>query len=111
MLLPFDRKPGRTIGGLCYMLIFDSHANAHCIMKVLKGTLKETRFHWPTTNLNNGEARPLEVQKETVYHENEVTYMSDKLGLHKISNPDPDTYAVSLHRKPLLPFPSRPHVA
>jgi hypothetical protein len=26
-----------------------------------------------------------------------VTYMSDKLGLHRISNPDKDGFAVSLH--------------
>lgn len=72
------------------------HANAHCIMKVLKGTLKETRYHWPTVNLNNNEQRPLQVQKETLFCENEVTYMSDKLGLHKISNPGSE-FAVSLH--------------
>jgi len=52
------------------------HADAHCLMKVLKGTLKET-----------------------VYHEGRVTYMADELGLHKISNPDPTNVAVSLHRQ------------
>lgn len=79
------------------MLTPTSHANAHCIMKILKGSLKETRYSWPTIELNNGELRPLQVDKETLYAENEVTYMSDKLGLHKISNPDPDDFAVSLH--------------
>lgn len=66
-------------------------------MKVLKGTLCETRYHWPTISLNNNEKRPLQVQKQTLFRENEVTYMSDKLGLHKISNPDEGEFAVSLH--------------
>jgi hypothetical protein len=74
-----------------------SHANAHCIMKVLKGQLTETRYHWPTVQLNNGEHGPLQIEAKATYEENEVTYMSDKLGLHKISNPHPTKFAVSLH--------------
>ncbi|PVH96251.1 cysteine dioxygenase type I [Periconia macrospinosa] len=73
------------------------HANAHCIMKILKGSLTETRFEWPTVALNQNETRPLKVISEKSYAQNEVTYMSDKLGLHRISNPDPKNYAVSLH--------------
>ncbi len=61
-------------------------------MKVLKGTLRETRFSFPASG-----SAP-KVIKETVYQENEVTYMADELGLHKISNPDPERLAVSLHR-------------
>lgn len=70
------------------------HADAHCLMKVLKGTLKETRFDFPRNN-----ATPPDVIKETMYQEGQVTYMADELGLHKISNPDPVNVAVSLHRK------------
>ncbi|KKY28229.1 putative cysteine dioxygenase [Diplodia seriata] len=74
------------------------HANAHCVMKVLKGTLKETLFAWPDPDLaKEGKPAPPQVQKETLYHENGVTYMSDQLGLHRISNPDPENVAVSLH--------------
>lgn len=69
-------------------------------MKILKGRLKETLYTWPDKiQLNNGEPSPPQVERETVYNENEVTYMSDKLGLHKVSNPDPENFAVSLHRK------------
>lgn len=69
------------------------HADAHCLMKVLKGTLKETRFNFP------GTASPaMEVIKDTNYEAGQVTYMSDELGLHKISNPDEGNVAVSLHR-------------
>ncbi|KAF2824985.1 cysteine dioxygenase type I [Ophiobolus disseminans] len=73
------------------------HANAHCIMKILKGSLKETRYAWPTVSRNNAEERPLQSISSTTYEVNQVTYMSDKLGLHRIANPDPNGYAVSLH--------------
>jgi cysteine dioxygenase len=62
-------------------------------MKVLKGSLKETRF-----DFSSHDPERLEVIKETLYGEGMVTYMSDDLGLHKISNPDPENVAVSLHR-------------
>jgi cysteine dioxygenase len=35
--------------------------------------------------------------RETTYSENQVTYMADTLGVHRISNPHPTEYAVSLH--------------
>ncbi|CBY00667.1 hypothetical protein LEMA_P017970.1 [Plenodomus lingam JN3] len=73
------------------------HSNAHCIMKVLKGSLQETRYDWPTVALNKGEKRPLDVISQKTYERDQVTYMSDKLGLHKIKNPHPTEYAVSLH--------------
>lgn len=68
-------------------------------MKILKGRLVETRYAWPTIHLNQNEDSPLTVIGEKTYQENQVTYMSDKLGLHRISNPNPNDYAVSLHRK------------
>ncbi|KAJ5157274.1 uncharacterized protein N7482_008374 [Penicillium canariense] len=74
------------------------HANAHCVMKILKGKLKETLYSWPNKQkIDQGQTSPPQVTRETVYGENQVTYMSDKLGLHRISNPDPDNFAVSLH--------------
>lgn len=69
------------------------HANSHCIAKVLKGSLKETRFDFPSH-----EHEKLNIIRETMFEEGMVTYMSDDLGLHKISNPDPQNVAVSLHR-------------
>ncbi|PVH78594.1 cysteine dioxygenase type I [Cadophora sp. DSE1049] len=70
------------------------HADAHCLMKVLKGKLKETRFDFPRNN-----ATAPQIIKETIYRQGEVTYMADELGLHKISNPDEREIAVSVHRK------------
>ena len=68
-------------------------------MKILKGSLTETRYAWPTVDRNNGEERPLQILSSTTYDENQVTYMADELGLHRITNPDPNDYAVSLHCK------------
>ncbi|KAH7070428.1 RmlC-like cupin domain-containing protein [Paraphoma chrysanthemicola] len=73
------------------------HANAHCIMKILRGSLTETRYAWPTIEQNNLEDRPLQVLSKKMFEQDQVTYMSDKLGLHRITNPDPHEYAVSLH--------------
>ncbi|KNG80260.1 cysteine dioxygenase [Aspergillus nomiae NRRL 13137] len=65
---------------------------------VLKGSLQETLYSWPDqSKLEHGQISPPQIRRETTYCENQVTYMSDKLGLHKISNPDPDNVAVSLH--------------
>ena len=77
------------------------HADAHCVMKLLKGSLKETLYALPTcmpeAAVSKGTSTPPHVVKETLYRENEVTYISDKIGLHKISNPSKDEVAVSLH--------------
>lgn len=74
------------------------HANAHCVMKVLKGKLQEDLYSWPDQEqIENGQISPPRLTKQTIYGENQVTYMSDKLGLHRISNPDQDNFAISLH--------------
>ncbi|EEP77177.1 cysteine dioxygenase [Uncinocarpus reesii 1704] len=79
------------------------HANAHCVMKILKGSLQETLYDWPDQErTETGEASPMKVTRQRVYGENQVTYMSDKLGLHKITNPDPNDFAISLHRAEAL---------
>lgn len=41
----------------------------------------------------------MQIISEKTYQADQVTYMSDKLGLHRISNPDNENYAVSLHCK------------
>lgn len=100
------------------------HANAHCVMKILKGTLQETLYRWPCQHEDNAascagttqqsqtdcpstehtcsagpqlEPAALEIQRDTAYEQDQVTYMSDKLGLHRITNPSDSEIAVSLH--------------
>lgn len=56
------------------------HSGAHCLMKVLKGSLKETLYAWPDQSLiKQGISAPPAVMKETIYNANEVAYMSGML--------------------------------
>ncbi|KAH8660876.1 RmlC-like cupin domain-containing protein, partial [Tricladium varicosporioides] len=70
------------------------HADSHCLMKVLQGSLIETRFAIPQ---NAGHDGPLVQTSRKNFESNQVTYMADALGLHEISNPSPTEYSVSLH--------------
>ncbi|RMZ80066.1 hypothetical protein DV737_g3136, partial [Chaetothyriales sp. CBS 132003] len=71
------------------------HANAHCVMKILKGSLKETQYAVP--NATGSSQQPPQVTKESTYEENEVAYISDNIGLHKMTNGSATEPAVSLH--------------
>ncbi|KAF5681203.1 cysteine dioxygenase [Fusarium denticulatum] len=69
------------------------HGNAHCLMKILKGNLTETRYAFPNENEQD---KPMDIIGERTYKENSVAYMADELGLHRVSNRGSD-FAVSLH--------------
>ena len=50
------------------------------ILQILKGSLKEILYDWPTDGVAlDGQPSPLSPKKETIYFENEVSYMSDKV--------------------------------
>ncbi len=67
-------------------------------MKILRGNLTETRFKFPDPA---GEKAPMKVISKKTYKENQVAYMADELGLHRVTNEGSD-FAVSLHcEKPL----------
>ncbi|TVY75980.1 Cysteine dioxygenase [Lachnellula suecica] len=70
------------------------HADAHCLMKILKGSLVESRFAIPE---RPGEQGPLEQTSRKEFKLNQVSYMTDRLGLHSVSNPHITEHAVSLH--------------
>ena len=69
------------------------HADAHCVMKILQGSLKETIY----LVADGQHQSPPEVVKESTFKRDEVTYISDQIGLHKISNASDTEVAVSLH--------------
>ncbi|KAM0241558.1 hypothetical protein ACHAP5_007514 [Fusarium lateritium] len=69
------------------------HGNAHCIMKILRGELTETRYDFPGENEEEGQ---MKVISERTYKENAVTYMADELGLHRMTNRG-SNFAISLH--------------
>ncbi|RHZ58109.1 hypothetical protein CDV55_104266 [Aspergillus turcosus] len=81
-----------------YLHVAESKVIHMYLAIILKGALQETLYTWPDQDkLQKGQSSSPQIIKETTYTENQVTYMSDKLGLHKISNPDPHNPAVSLH--------------
>ncbi|KNC26700.1 hypothetical protein FF38_11397, partial [Lucilia cuprina] len=83
------------------------HADSHCFMKMLKGDLMETRYSWPETekqqqeleqqgeNFENHDA--LQVLGQRTMSVNDVAYINDNLGLHRVENPSHSETSVSLH--------------
>ena len=51
-----------------------SHANSHCFMKILAGSLKETQFAWPSEC--EGQLQPMQQQACHSYYTDEVTYIN-----------------------------------
>ncbi|PSR77993.1 RmlC-like cupin domain-containing protein [Coniella lustricola] len=68
------------------------HGNAHCIMKILHGSLTESRYEFPDSD----KEKPMRLTSQRVHEANAVAYMADELGLHKMENTG-DDYAISLH--------------
>ena len=62
-------------------------------MKILRGNLTETRYAFPE---QGDEGKPMRVTGERVHKQNEVAYMADELGVHRVWNRGND-FAVSLH--------------
>ncbi|KAI8067996.1 RmlC-like cupin domain-containing protein [Gongronella butleri] len=91
------------------------HAGAHCIMKVLDGKLQETQYEYPakidedaacnSIDITDGseekvvgqDSNAMHVTKNTILKSNQVAYIHDKIGLHRIANPSSKEGAVSLH--------------
>ncbi|KAJ3262653.1 hypothetical protein HK103_000182 [Boothiomyces macroporosus] len=63
-----------------------NHANSHCIFKVLEGQLTEVLYPSEQGRL----------PKISKYTENQVNYMHDKIGTHRVGN-DSSEPAISLH--------------
>lgn len=73
-------------------------------MKILHGSLTESRYEFPESD----DKRPMELVGERTLRKNEVAYMADELGLHKVENRG-DDYAISLHCRCSLPRAPSPH--
>ncbi|KAJ1652594.1 hypothetical protein IWQ61_007110 [Dispira simplex] len=103
------------------------HSHSHCIMKILDGSLMESQYYWPgdttqeergrialpenehharciaddegitTSPCSSGTLKPLRLKQERTYRTDEVTYIHDKIGLHRVGNPSATLPAVSLH--------------
>lgn len=71
-----------------------SHSDAHCFMKVLEGTLQETMFAWPEQGKKKESMTQLAVN---TYNRDQVAYINDSKGLHRVENPSHSDRAASLH--------------
>jgi len=69
------------------------HADAHCFMKMLQGSLSEVRFAWPEEDQENDLK---EISRKPLLL-NDVCYINDSMGLHRVENPSHVEPAVSLH--------------
>ncbi|KAK4467901.1 hypothetical protein MN116_008511 [Schistosoma mekongi] len=80
------------------------HTGAHCYVKVIKGCIKETIFEWPkyftdgkfNDSINQIDL-PLTVKSVSEVRPGEVTYMHDKIGIHRLHNPSTTETAITLH--------------
>ncbi|KAJ3407164.1 Cysteine dioxygenase [Chytridiales sp. JEL 0842] len=81
------------------------HSKAHCLLKVLDGELVETMYAWPedadhpeeTLTPCSPSYEGMQVTQKSLFFRDQVTYMHDKIGLHRVSNPQLTKKAVSLH--------------
>ena len=65
-------------------------------MKILYGQLTETRYEFPDIASSAGDHEGMTMISEKLHFEDQVAYMNDDLGVHKMWNDGTD-YAVSLH--------------
>eukprot|EP00405_Crypthecodinium_cohnii_P013104 CAMPEP_0206434244 /NCGR_PEP_ID=MMETSP0324_2-20121206/9039_1 /ASSEMBLY_ACC=CAM_ASM_000836 /TAXON_ID=2866 /ORGANISM="Crypthecodinium cohnii, Strain Seligo" /LENGTH=716 /DNA_ID=CAMNT_0053900715 /DNA_START=65 /DNA_END=2215 /DNA_ORIENTATION=+ len=72
------------------------HTGAHCFVKMLQGRLKEEQFAWTDDGRANPQAINVGFMETSVPAAN-VGFAHDDTGLHRISNPDLEEAAVSLH--------------
>jgi len=73
------------------------HSDSHCFVKILQGDLKETMYEWPESK--EGEEAEGEMKKKdcNVYHKDQVTYINDTMGLHRMENPSHTDGCISMH--------------
>jgi predicted metal-dependent enzyme (double-stranded beta helix superfamily) len=99
--LPYTRNLVATDGRnysllvLCWNAGRESKIHNHpcqgCFVMPMSGTLVETIYSV------HPETEEIREEFATTYKPWQISFMSDELGLHKISNGSPDTGAVSLH--------------
>ncbi|KAH8405804.1 hypothetical protein KR215_009311 [Drosophila sulfurigaster] len=84
------------------------HADSHCFMKMLKGDLREKRYRYPNRPGAIEREQPQDHHAEIDDNElveigetpiplNDVAYINDNLGLHRVENPSHSDTSVSLH--------------
>jgi len=72
------------------------HSGAHCFVKMLDGQLQETLYEWPTEE-DAAMGAPLVQRSVNQCQTNQVAYINDSIGLHRMENPSHTDKAISLH--------------
>jgi len=77
------------------------HADSHCWMKVMEGSLAEKLYDWPCENESGDDVicdqNKLSPRQITEFDKNQVTYINDTIGLHRVENNSHTRRAASLH--------------
>lgn len=75
------------------------HADSHCWMKIVDGALSENLYDWPGQEnaTSQSEIKKMAPRKVTEYYKNQVAYINDSIGLHRIENNSHTKRACSLH--------------
>jgi len=73
------------------------HSDAHCFMKCLDGELSETKYEWPKESDAEDSTNKMKEIKITSLKKNEVCYINDEIGLHRIENKSHSKAGVTLH--------------
>ncbi|GAU91838.1 hypothetical protein RvY_04017 [Ramazzottius varieornatus] len=71
-----------------------AHANSHCFVKVMDGQILESMYAWPE---DDNEEAPMRMLKKTSVNVDEVSYINDSIGLHRMENPSHTEPTVTLH--------------
>lgn len=71
-----------------------AHADSNCFVKVLDGQITETMYAWPEQDEYE---EPMRVLKRTPVKVDDVTYINDALGLHRMENTSHTETTVTLH--------------
>lgn len=85
MILCWNESQGSSI---------HSHANSHCFLKVIEGSVQEEMYDWPSDTDSECEMTPRAINQ---YKLNQVAYINDDIGLHRVENLSHCDKAVSLH--------------
>eukprot|EP00049_Salpingoeca_infusionum_P005906 m.98885 g.98885 ORF g.98885 m.98885 type:complete len:255 (+) comp13129_c0_seq2:304-1068(+) len=71
------------------------HAGSHCFMKILNGELTQQLYDTPD-KIESAHA-PLQLNAESCHSVDDVLYISDKIGTHRVANTSHSATAVSMH--------------
>eukprot|EP00051_Salpingoeca_urceolata_P026318 m.476852 g.476852 ORF g.476852 m.476852 type:complete len:196 (-) comp20675_c0_seq1:130-717(-) len=85
MLLAWDAGQASSI---------HDHAGSHCFMKVLGGSVEQELYPCPD---EVQEDEPMTPKSVSCHDKNDVLYISDKIGTHRVANADHAAPAFTLH--------------